>query len=62
MSFEPVLPLRAMSGTMDLTQTRSMLMSISPDTVEGYENAMGLGYHLGLYRCQRIMLPVGPTR
>lgn len=41
--------LRGLSDSTALLQPGSVLMSMSPDTVEGLANARGLGCHLGPY-------------
>lgn len=43
---------RAISGSVALPQTQSLLMSTSLVTTEGHATAQGLGCHLGLDRVQ----------
>lgn len=46
--------LRALSESMALPQPGSMAMSISPDTIEGYDDAMFLDCHLVPRWCLRM--------
>lgn len=51
------LQLRAMPGFVDLLWPESVLISVAPDTIEGYADNRYLGHHLGLCWCLRASLP-----
>lgn len=45
-----------MSGFVAQLQPKSMLMSLAPLAIKGHVDSSGLGQHLGLGLCPRIML------
>lgn len=47
------LQLRAMPRFVDLLRPESVLISVAPDTIEGYADTRCLGHHLGLCWCLR---------
>ncbi|KAL6091213.1 hypothetical protein STEG23_017690 [Scotinomys teguina] len=56
----PVLPQRAMSGSVALPQLESVMLSMACVAIESLVDTCGLGQHLEPYRCQRATLLLGP--
>lgn len=62
MTSEPVLQFWAMSWSIALPQSGSGLISMASDTIKGHSDAGGLGHHLRLCRCLRVMPPLEPCQ
>lgn len=56
MSSKPWPLIKAMSRSMALSLSRSVLLSVTSDSIKGHANVKGLGRYLGPYWYLRAML------